>query len=267
MSSRHGGTVVRPPQSMVEVPVSANAGRVGRDGVLGMCPEAGPSRTACPGVPTPCLSHVRSRPRGGGANSRSQKRLSDSAFRRVYTDEVDMTDSQTCFIEYARSGSESAFRELVVRYIGLALGSTEDTAQKRVSRALEKLHSFLRRRGVSLSVAALGTALAGHAVTAAPAGLAAAISATALANAAAGGGIALTLLKLVTMTKLNIGIIGAIVVAALAVPVVLHYRSVPAAPEQDLAATQPEPTAEVDAQPDKPRLDPSNAARHHGFRP
>jgi RNA polymerase sigma factor (sigma-70 family) len=312
--------------------------------------------------------------------------LSDSFILRVYTHEVKMTDCQTWLAEYAKSGSESAFRELVARYIdlvyctalrlvggdthlaqdvaqlvfvdlarkastlpgdlflggwlyrdtcfvagkimrgerrrqarerqaaemntqpdhsaanlakvvpildeaiselgatdraaillrffeqrdfrsvGLALGSNEDTAQKRVSRALEKLRSILKHRGLNLSAAALGTALAAQAVTAAPAGLAASISATALAQAAAGGGIALTFLKpflkLMAMSKLTFGIIAAVVVAGLAVPVVVHYQSRPAPPKEDLTSAQPgldvpsggiKPDSET-ATPSPPRL-------------
>ena len=59
------------------------------------------------------------------------------------------------------------------RSVGEALGSSEDAARKRVDRALEKLHVLLKHRGATLSAAALGTALATEAVTAAPAGLAA----------------------------------------------------------------------------------------------
>lgn len=60
------------------------------------------------------------------------------------------------------------FEQLDFRSVGEALGSTEEAARKRVSRALEKLHSLLQNRGVSLSAAALGTALATEALTAAP---------------------------------------------------------------------------------------------------
>jgi hypothetical protein len=51
-------------------------------------------------------------------------------------------------------------------------GTGEDAAQKRVSRALEKLRGVLSRRGVALTAAALTSVLATEAVTAAPAGLA-----------------------------------------------------------------------------------------------
>src|ERR1039458_5361120 len=90
------------------------------------------------------------------------------------------------------------------RGVGDALGISEDAARKRVDRALEKLHVLLKHRGAALSAAALGTALATEAVTAAPAGLAGSIAGTALASAAAGGGMTLTLLKVMGMTKLKL---------------------------------------------------------------
>jgi len=74
------------------------------------------------------------------------------------------------------------FEQLDFRSVGEVLGSNEDAARMRVNRALEKLHSLLKHRGVSLSVAALGTALATEAVTAAPVGLAATITAAALSG-------------------------------------------------------------------------------------
>ena len=62
------------------------------------------------------------------------------------------------------------------RSVGDALGSSEDAARKRVDRALEKLHLFLKHRGGTLSAAALGTALTTEAVTAAPVGFAGELS-------------------------------------------------------------------------------------------
>jgi RNA polymerase sigma factor (sigma-70 family) len=112
------------------------------------------------------------------------------------------------------------------RTIGQALGTNEDAAQKRVTRALEKLHLLLKRRGVAFSAAALATALATEAVTAAPAGLALNISGLALAGVAAGtGGATVTLLKILTMTKLKVGIISAIAVMGVATPLVIQYQT------------------------------------------
>ena len=62
------------------------------------------------------------------------------------------------------------FEQHDFRTIGAALGSNEDAARMRVNRALQKLHLTLKRQGVSMSAAALGTALAAEAVSAAPVG-------------------------------------------------------------------------------------------------
>ncbi|MFN7141728.1 MAG: RNA polymerase sigma factor, partial [Limisphaerales bacterium] len=60
------------------------------------------------------------------------------------------------------------FKNLSFQQVGSALGVSDDTAQKRVSRSLEKLRNHLQRRGVTMSGIALGTALSANAVQAAP---------------------------------------------------------------------------------------------------
>lgn len=116
------------------------------------------------------------------------------------------------------------FEQHDFRSVGVALGTNEDAARMRVTRAVEKLHSILTRRGVNLSAAALGTVLASEAVTSAPVGLALSISSTALASGATGSGAALAFFKMMTMTKLKSGIIGALLVAGVATPVVLQQQ-------------------------------------------
>src|SRR5208337_1839778 len=59
------------------------------------------------------------------------------------------------------------FEQRDFRSVGESLGSDEDAARMRVNRALEKLHSLLKHRGVALSVAAVATVLTAGAVTAA----------------------------------------------------------------------------------------------------
>jgi RNA polymerase sigma factor (sigma-70 family) len=110
------------------------------------------------------------------------------------------------------------------RAVGEALGSTEEAARKRVNRALEKLHLLLKQRGVSVSVAALSSVLATEAVTAAPAGLAAGVAAGAVAGAAVSNATSLTVLKIMSMTKLKTGLAAALV-AAFAVPLALQHRT------------------------------------------
>lgn len=71
------------------------------------------------------------------------------------------------------------------RTAGSRMGLSDDTAQKRVSRALEKLRGFLTRRGVTGSaVAAVAVLLTTHAAPAAPVAMAGSVSVRALAMAA-----------------------------------------------------------------------------------
>ena len=110
------------------------------------------------------------------------------------------------------------------RSVGMALGSSEDAARMRVSRALEKLHLLLKRNGVSISVTALAAGLSTEAVAVAPAGVAMSVAGSALAGAA-GTSTILTLIKMATMTKLKAGIVGALVVAGLATPLVINHQT------------------------------------------
>src|SRR5262249_130126 len=112
-----------------------------------------------------------------------------------------------------------------LRAVGETLGIGENAARMRVSRALEKLHVLLKRRGVTLSTSALATALAAEAVAAAPVGLAVNFAATALSAAAAGGGLTVTLLKTVAMTKLKVGMLTVVAVAGLTIPMVRQHQS------------------------------------------
>src|SRR5258708_5389795 len=64
--------------------------------------------------------------------------------------------------------------------VGRALEISEDAAQKRVSRALEKLRTHLGQRGLALSLTTLASTLAIPAAHAAPSGLTMAIAPTAI---------------------------------------------------------------------------------------
>jgi RNA polymerase sigma factor (sigma-70 family) len=68
--------------------------------------------------------------------------------------------------------------------VSAALGTSEDGAKMRVSRALEKLRKFFARRGVTLSAAVIAGAVSANSVQAAPMGLAVTISATAVKGSA-----------------------------------------------------------------------------------
>ena len=141
------------------------------------------------------------------------------------------------------------FEQSDFRAVGEALGSNEDAARMRVNRALEKLHSLLTHRGVTLSVAALGTVLTAEAVTAAPVGLAVTMSSVALASMAAGTGTILTFLKVMTMTKVQAGIVCGIVVASAVTSLQVEHQAQAKMRQVDVSLQQqPSQLAELQAQ-------------------
>jgi RNA polymerase sigma factor (sigma-70 family) len=101
------------------------------------------------------------------------------------------------------------FEQQDFRAVGQALGSNEDAARMRVTRALEKLENFLKRRGVTTSAASLGVVLTANAVQAAPVGLAVTIStAAALAGTTVATTATAIAIKTIAMTTLQKAIIG-----------------------------------------------------------
>ena len=90
-------------------------------------------------------------------------------------------------------------------------------------RALEKLQTLLKQRGVTVPVAALGVALAAEAVTAAPTGLAASVAGSALAGAAAASGVTLSIFRIMAKTKLKFGLVGAVLVGGLATSLIVQH--------------------------------------------
>lgn len=114
-----------------------------------------------------------------------------------------------------------------VRHVGLALGTSENTAQKRLGRALEKLRAILTQRGVTVSTVLLSTALdAGAATAPVSTGLAASVSASALNGAAAVTSVTLltSTLKIMTASKLTLSLAALVVIAATTLFVV-HNKS------------------------------------------
>lgn len=104
--------------------------------------------------------------------------------------------------------------------IGVKLRVSEDAARMRVDRALEKLRRALAQRGLHSTGAALGAALTQHATLAAPAGLAGAVSAGALAATTAGSGGTLVAGAFYLMSKINVGMLGALLAAGATLVVV-----------------------------------------------
>jgi RNA polymerase sigma factor (sigma-70 family) len=100
--------------------------------------------------------------------------------------------------------------------VGAALGLAEPAARKRTSRALEKLHRFFSRRGISSTTAIIAGAISTHSVQPPPAALAEIVAAAAAAKGAAASSSTLTLitgaLKLMAWSKTKSVLITAAVV-------------------------------------------------------
>jgi len=93
--------------------------------------------------------------------------------------------------------------------VGNSLGTGEDTARKRVSRALEKLHRYFSKHGISSTTAIIAGAISANSAHAAPVGLATTITATVIKGpAVAASTLALVkgTIKVMTWMKLKIAL-------------------------------------------------------------
>src|SRR5262249_9640450 len=104
-----------------------------------------------------------------------------------------------------------------LREVGQALGISDDAAQKRVHRALEKMRAYFASHGIAASTSAIAPAIAAHAVQAAPAGLAASLVAAPLAGAAGHAGVtaALNVFKVMALAQLKTSGVGALIATIL----------------------------------------------------
>ncbi len=138
--------------------------------------------------------------------------------------ELNETDRTTILMRYFENQS---FAD-----IGQKLGLTEDAARKRTDRALEKLRGFLSRHGLG-AAAALGTVLSANAVQVAPAGLAATLASGSLTAVTAGTAATFSFLKIVTLSKLQAGVIGTIAAACIIAPLALEHQAQAALRQKD----------------------------------
>ena len=95
------------------------------------------------------------------------------------------------------------YERMDLRSVGEALGGSENAAQKRLSRALEKLELLLKRRGITSTAAALSGVLSANAVQTAPAGLASCIATGALAGTGISTCGAIAATKTIAMTTFH----------------------------------------------------------------
>ena len=107
------------------------------------------------------------------------------------------------------------FENKSLREVGQSLGTSDDAAQKRVSRAVERLREFFTKRGVTVGASGLVVIISANAVQAAPVGLTATIAtAAALAGTTIAATTTATAAKAIAMTTLQKIIIGATLMTA-----------------------------------------------------
>jgi RNA polymerase sigma factor (sigma-70 family) len=117
--------------------------------------------------------------------------------------ELNETDRDAVILRFLQQKS--------LRDVAQALGTSEEPAKKRVSRALEKLRGLLVRRGVVIPAAALAAGLSHLPVTAAPASLASALGALAVNPAVPTLTTSATLLALMASSKAKLAVAGGLV--------------------------------------------------------
>jgi len=101
------------------------------------------------------------------------------------------------------------FRRKSAREMAQALGLSEEAAQKRVSRAVERLRECFAKRGVAVGASGLTVVISANAIQASPAGLAAAISTAATAATA----MTATATKAIAMTTLQKALVATVFAA------------------------------------------------------
>ncbi len=120
---------------------------------------------------------------------------------------LDETDRAAILLRY--------FENKSLREVGQSLGTSDDAAQKRVSRAVERLREFFSKRGVAVGAGGLVVLISANAVHAAPLALVATISTTAIltgtttTTAIATKAIAMTLIQKTLVTATVTVLVGA----------------------------------------------------------
>ena len=118
---------------------------------------------------------------------------------------LDETDRTAVLLRY--------FENKSLREVGQALGTSDDAAQKRVSRAVERLREFFAERGVTAGAGGLAVVISANAVQAAPVAVGASIITAAITS---GASLNATLLPTMAATKSSV--ITAAVIGVMCVP-------------------------------------------------
>jgi RNA polymerase sigma factor (sigma-70 family) len=120
--------------------------------------------------------------------------------------ELSEPDRDALFLRY--------FQRKSAREIASTLSISDEAAQKRVQRAVDRLRDIFARRGLTVGASGFVVLLAANAVEAAPVGLAVTISAAAVAGTGLAATATATATKVIAMTTLQKTVVGAALVAA-----------------------------------------------------
>jgi RNA polymerase sigma factor (sigma-70 family) len=110
-------------------------------------------------------------------------------------DALDETDRAAVLLRF--------FENKSLREVGASLGTSDDAAQKRVSRAIDQLREYFCKRGATVAAGGLALIISANAVQAAPVGLAAAISAAAFTGATIATSTVAATTKTIAMTTVQ----------------------------------------------------------------
>jgi RNA polymerase sigma factor (sigma-70 family) len=120
-------------------------------------------------------------------------------------------------------------------------------------RFFEKLQSLLAKRGVTSTALGITAAITAGAAVSAPTGLAASVATSAMVAGATTTATTLAALKLMTMTKVEAGVIAAIAAASVATTLVIQHQAQARIRDAD-AALQQQPTQRAQLQTEHDRL-------------
>ncbi len=132
---------------------------------------------------------------------------------------LDETDRAAILLRY--------FDNRSLREVGATLGTSENAAQKRLGRAVERLREFLAKRGVIIGASGLVLVISANAVQAAPIGLDITIStAAAIAGTTIAATTSAATIKTIAMTTLQKVLITATIIAVgVATPLVIQHQA------------------------------------------
>jgi RNA polymerase sigma factor (sigma-70 family) len=164
---------------------------------------------------------------------------------------LDETDRSAILLRY--------FENKNLREVGETLGMSEVAAQKRVSRAVERLRDYFSRRNVTIGASGLVVVISSNAVQSAPVGLAATISAAAvLAGTAVHTSTLIAATKTIAMTTLQKTLITATIAAAVGTGIYEARQSAQLREQNQTLQQQLSPLAEQILQLQRERDDVTN---------